>query len=666
MKYLLLFTAISFYFIGSSQSVKDVSIQVQAKVQGNNLINLTWQATSNASNYRVSRRVLGSTDNWVTLKDNIASSTTQYADATGDVGVSYEYFVFKNHANPAMRGYGYAASGMSVPALHKSGDLLLLIDSAVYSNLQSTVEDTLIIDLIGDGWTVETRKIGVGENPVSLKSKIKNWYSSGKVNPHVYLFGHVPVAYSGDFGGGSAVDNPPDAHVPDHNGCWATDAYYSDMNGTWTDLVTNVGSSKPWGKNLPGDGRFDQHRVPDKTAEVAVGRVDLYDLPGISSDQNALLANYIHKAHLWKHGKTIVPKKALIADRLQWFGGEAPGRTGWMNLPGLVGSDNIVENTNYFPHFKEGNTYLFSQVTSSAGYTSISGIGSMTNLKDTVYSVFNTFFGSYFGDWDNRNNFLRAAIASKTHTLTSIWNGRPSWYYQSLGMGNTFGQITKTSISNSGAYFIYNNFLNGVQINLMGDPTLKIHRIQPATNFTGSKSGGDREVSLTWTASTEPNVLGYYVYRSTTNQKNAEYELVNKDLITSTTYTDKQPYYGTSHYMIRPVKLEDRASGTYYNLGQGSFTEVMGVESGNFYTDIKESLEDQCIVYPNPSKGAVFISKSFNGDYDYFVRNAISAILFSGSSNEIIQKLSIENPGIYFIKIMDRNGRSTVKKVLVE
>ena len=547
MRNYLTLIVLSVSMVGFAQSVKDVSIQVQATVQGSNLINLTWQATSNASNYRVSRRELGSNANWTVLKDNISSGTTTYADVTAEVGVSYEYFVFKNNANPSNRGYGYATSGMNVPAMHKSGDLLLLVDSAVYQDLQTSIEDTLIMDLIGDGWNVETMQIGAGEGPTVVKGNIKTWYSSGKTNPHVYIFGHVAVAYSGDFGGGSAVDNPPDAHVPDHNGCWATDAYYSDMNGTWTDTKTNTGATNAWGKNLPGDGKFDQHRVPDQTAEVAVGRVDLYNLPGLGSTENDLLANYIQKVHLWKHAKMSVPQKALIADRLQWFGGEAPGRTGWMNLPGLVGSNNIVENTNYFPHFKEGNEYLFSQVTSSAGYTSINGIGSMTNLNDSVYSVFNTFFGSYFGDWDNRNNFLRAAIGSKTHTLTSIWNGRPSWYYQALGMGNTFGQITKTSISNTGSYFIYNNFINGIQMNLMGDPTLKIHRIQPASNLTAVKTGNDREVSLTWTASTEPNVLGYYIYRATSDQKNAAYELVNEELITSSSYTDKQPYYGKAH-----------------------------------------------------------------------------------------------------------------------
>ncbi|MBK9194206.1 MAG: hypothetical protein IPO17_04285 [Flavobacteriales bacterium] len=30
-------------------------------------------------------------------------------------------------------------------------------------------------------------------------------------------------------------------------------------------------------------------------------------------------------------------------------------------------------------------------------------------------SVFNMSFGSYFGDWDNKNNFLRAALASGMH-----------------------------------------------------------------------------------------------------------------------------------------------------------------------------------------------------------------------------------------------------------
>ena len=657
MNKIFLTIAIFFSFIGYSQTVKDVSIQLQAQIV-NSDIKVTWESTGGGSIYR---KELSIDSDWVLLKSNIPSSQQEYLDNSVEVNKKYEYYLGRGNA------YGYVSTGINIDALHNRGDLLLLIDSVAHSSLHNIIQDTLIMDLIGDGWNVETLIIGNNETSVTVKTKINSWYSGGVINPHLYILGHVPVPLSGNFGGTSSnLDNPPDGHVPQHTGAWATDAYYADINGTWTDNLTNTTATNAWGKNNPGDGKFDQHRIPDKTTEIAVGRVDLYSLPGISNDEMGLLRNYIIKSHLWKHKKTIVPQKALIADRLNYFNGEAPGRTGWMNLPGLIGSDNITENTNYFPHLKE-NTYLFSQVTSTAGYTSINGIGSMTNFKDSVFSVFNTYFGSYFGDFDNNNNFLRAAIAGKTHTLTSIWNGRPSWYYHNLGMGGTFGEATITSQSNSGDYFIYNNFINGIQMNLMGDPTLRIHPIEPVSSLISVKTNNDRQVSVSWTASSEPNVMGYYVYRSKTDQKDGEYELLTNSLITSTSFTDDAPYFGTNHYMVRSVKLEDKSSGTYMNLGQGIFTEIMGVESSNFYTDIEDPMHNNWTVYPNPTKDILFVNTQYSGNIKVKIVNTMGKLVYenlSASSNFSV-KTNNFTPGIYFITIAKDSVLNT-KKIIVQ
>ena len=45
------------------------------------------------------------------------------------------------------------------------------------------------------------------------------------------------------------------------------------------------------------------------------------------------------------------------------------------------------------------------------------------------------FFGSYFGDWDSQNDFLRAALATTNYTLTSAWVGRPYWFFHHMALG---------------------------------------------------------------------------------------------------------------------------------------------------------------------------------------------------------------------------------------
>ena len=55
--------------------------------------------------------------------------------------------------------------------------------------------------------------------------------------------------------------------------------------------------------------------------ELMVGRVDLFDMPGIDAEvpwpnEIELLRNYLNKDHNWRHGLINVPQRALIADRL--------------------------------------------------------------------------------------------------------------------------------------------------------------------------------------------------------------------------------------------------------------------------------------------------------------------------------------------------------------
>ena len=148
-------------------------------------------------------------------------------------------------------------------------------------------------DLVGDGWTVLRHDVARTSSVPSIKSLITADYNSDTSNVKaVFLFGHVPVPYSGDIA--------PDGH-PDHEGAWPADAYYGDMDGSWTDTdVNDTGASDPRNRNIPGDGKFDQSLMAS-AIELQVGRVDLCNLPAFPLSELELLRQYLDKNHNFRH-----------------------------------------------------------------------------------------------------------------------------------------------------------------------------------------------------------------------------------------------------------------------------------------------------------------------------------------------------------------------------
>ena len=78
------------------------------------------------------------------------------------------------------------------------------------------------------------------------------------------------------------------------------------------------------------------------------------------------------------------------------------------------------------------------------------GVGSTSDFAaNDPQVVFTMLFGSYFGDWDSQDNFLRAALATPTYTLACVWAGRPYWYFHHMGLGETIGFSARVSQNNS-------------------------------------------------------------------------------------------------------------------------------------------------------------------------------------------------------------------------
>ena len=108
---------------------------------------------------------------------------------------------------------------------------------------------------------------------------------------------------------------------------------------------------------------------------------------------------------------------------------------------------------------------------------------------------------------------------------------------------------------------------------LMGDPTLRMHVVGPPAMLRRTATNSGAQVRLDWDASDPTNnVLGYYVYRAANSE--GPYARISPGIISETSFVDASPASESEAYMVRAVKLQTSASGTYYNLSQGIFSQL--------------------------------------------------------------------------------------------
>jgi hypothetical protein len=559
-----------------AQSVSDYAVRVSATVQLNPAqIALSWPADSGATGYTVYRK-LRDDSSWGTAT-LLAGNATNYVDSNVVVGSAYEYEVSKSASTYA--GVGYIYAGIQAPLVDSRGKVVLVVDNTFTSSLALELA-RLQQDLVGDGWTVSRHDVprmavdpGDTSSTVwtarsnelaSVKALVKADYSADTNNVKaVFLLGHVPVPYSGKIA--------PDDHS-DHLGAWPADMYYGDMSGIWTDSIwntTTASDTRNW--NVPGDGKFDQAILPGPVT-LQVGRVDLANLPAFPQGETNLLRQYLNKDHGFRHKLIRAQGRGWVDDHFAVSGASAAvAVNGWRNFAPFFGASNIFAGSDWLGTLAT-NSYLWGFACAGGNY-----VGSIdpSDIATTALLatndprvVFTMFFGSYFGDWDSQNNFLRAALATTNYTLTSAWVGRPYWQFHHMALGETIGFSTRLSQNNDGLLYSVNSDGRSPHIALMGDPTLRMHIVAPPSGLlvTTNGSGG---VDLSWNASSDP-VLGYHVYRAPTAA--GSFARLTANLATGTGYTD--PAVTTNVYMVRAVKLEVSGSGSYYNASQGIFQDL--------------------------------------------------------------------------------------------
>ncbi len=559
-----------------AQTPRDFAVDLRAAVSTNTpCVTVSWtqRQQSKISAQKMYRRLKNTTGAAWNLQAILATNDTTYADYSAVSGVEYEYWMQRTYSgispSPAV---GYLSAGVNVPEADARGTLLLVVDNTMAAPLAPEIEQ-LQSDLAGDGWTVQTLTALRTDTASNVKAQIKAAYTSDTANVKmVYLLGHVPVPYSGNIA--------PDGHG-DHVGAWPADGYYGDMDGVWTDnTVSNTAASRTNNDNIPGDGKFDQNSLPS-AEELMVGRVDLHSMtraPSSATTETMLLRRYLRKAHDFRHKQgayAAIPRRSILRDGFGQFGSEAFSIAGWSWLFTTVGLtvDEPPSDQWFSASYAGGKDYLVGYGNGGGSYESASTVGNTINFGlQPSRVVFTSLFGSYFGDWDSGNNFLRAPLAgnatSNSLGLTCFWGGRPNRFMHHLGMGETVG--FSTLISHNGNFWgeTYKpNSYAGVHCGLMGDPALRMHAVEPPRNLSGFSA--NTQVTLYWTASTETNLLGYYVYRAAA--LTGPFTRLTEYPLAVTTFTDTGVTTGQSYaYLVRTLKLETVPGGSYYNLSVGS------------------------------------------------------------------------------------------------
>ncbi len=706
---------------------RDLSLLINATVEKDPepRIILNWEKNELAQKYMIKRKTIDQDYFSFNYLAELDTSDTRYVDDDVEPGVIYEYEVsalqtgsmvlqyydekdstYKDTtvAKP-FEGYGYAAAGMDILPPDSRRKVLLLVDSTVAEALPDEVE-RLKNDMINDGWAVVMKLVQRaesfdGEAVKNTKKIILEEYEKDRENLNtVFILGRAAVPYSGKI--------VPDGHANNHYGAWPADMYYGSVyEDFWTDNIDhNASANREENKNTAGDGKFDQSSVSYSEISLRVGRVDFYNMTAFEESEIELLKNYLDKDHAYRSGEMELQFRGLIDDNFAPHGGLFSGfaGSGWRNFAALLGPKNVTQK-DWFNTLSTDN-YLWAYGCGGGTYVSCGGVGRTFNndtsdkktfVASPVNAVFTMLFGSYFGDWDSKNNILRATLCSKPSILTCAWAGRPHWYFHHMAMGYPIGYAAKLSMNNSGNTYKANLYyfngiqgsaqqwhpgLNQIHIALMGDPTLRMYSgTIPQPENVNVYQTDDDPVQIEWDIPVE--ITGEYsfnVYRLQLPFNETDtmgvFVKVNQEPLTVTELEDMPPEDGKYIYMVRTAQLKESNTGSFYNLSPGNFQEILA--QGIVGVENKPELAFDLSCSPNPATENVKVKLTLPS----LQTTSISVYDINGN---IIKEILTENlsagshqfgwnlrdmagrrvaPGVYIVRVTSSNHNAAEKIVV--
>jgi hypothetical protein len=565
------------------------SNQIEATAQVNSspaYIELTWPQHNTSQSYAISRRLVGSTS-WNSI-GTVAGNATAFVDETAEIGQDYEYQIFNStvgaggNTQDLDAGIAVSADGVAgheVAVNENPGTIILIVDSSFATSLSTQLQQ-FTQSLVGDGWSVIQQDFAENADPASIRSAIMGDCATNPNVKQVLLIGDIPVVYAGT--------ESPDGHQPARY--FPSDAYYGDINpGDWTPSMQTSAYSPNVVYNLSSlNGTY--------APTLAVGRIDMY-LMGSLSDastkptETQLLQSYLERDVAFRQGQWNVSQAAV------WSGFDTYTGNTIDNFSDFYGASAVASNdwVGTPPSGQQG--YLFGY---GAGPGSSQGAEYFAGSRDFENSpngaVFNILEGSFFGDWNIppsntpdsfigsnvTDSFLRSPLAGPGVGLVSMYGNitnslddlvAPSVY--PMAMGSSVGQAEV--YMQAGGATGPGSYEAGQQFTLMGDPTLTAFPVAPASNVlvSSASSGGGVVNTVTWTASPDSGIVGYDIFRY--NSATGTFVKINgntPDPLTS--YTDTSAVSAQDVYMVRAIKLQQTASGSFYNAAEGAFSTGYG------------------------------------------------------------------------------------------
>ena len=667
-------------FTAQTQTPKEIGLRVWASVAENPTpsIRIQWSADTGQQVVYIWRKAKDAASFPSTPLDSVVGKGATWTDAKVSVATPYEYrllsLIRKQSGATISQFYatGYILSGIKVPPVRRDR-VLLLVDSTMSGPLKSELE-TLVDDLEAEGWATTTRIVARAEAFDSAKVQrvraiIKEEARNGTpALGSIMLIGRVPVPYAGNIA--------PDGHVPDHQGAWPADGIYGDIDGNYTDNITTMNNtSRPVNANVPKDGKYDQSQFATDV-DIPVGRVDFFDMPAFTESETELLRRYLTKNHAFRTGAWDVRIGGVIDDNFGTYG-EVFAAAGWRGFGGF-GGDTAVRAGDLFTDAAGPTTWLLAYGCGAGSDASASGVGTTADFASKpVHAVFSFLFGSYFGDWNTRNNILRAAIASQPRVLTSAWSGRPHWYIHHMALGESIGYSTRISqnnrtiVGNQLGNYLPNIFVQTsgnaissvgdrqIHIALLGDPTLRAWMNPiPAVRSLVSRIEPENVKALSWTAPAE-RVDGYDVYRKV--GVSGTWRQLTARPITSTTFADTLRYDGDVQYMVRCCTLRSSASGSWYDAGKGEITALttVGVH------DERGVASAQLDVAPNPASAWCRISVTTPTSTSLTIElvDVTGTTMYASSESDVapgthMQRIPVQHlaSGYYIVRVTTING----------
>lgn len=675
----------------------DFSIMATITTENNPAkITVSWQQNVLHKGYMVYRKLIEN-PNFVQVA-TLNEGVTSYEDLDVEIGKAYEYQIVADgkmdEATALAKFYasGYIYGGIEVESNDYYGKVLLLIDNTLEEPLGEEIA-RLINDMESDGWAVVPRYVNRteaydGAAVKEIKDIVFEEYEKDPENLNtVFLLGRIAVAYSG------TMTVPPDGHSKgsgDHHGAWPADLYYGHLSKSyWTDFGTLINEKRPLNNNEAGDGKFDQYSIGMNDVKLSVGRVDLYNMPLFhleewTDPEIELYRRYLDKNHNYRTANIQAEKRGLIDDNFKPSAGfqETFASTGWRNIGSFYGAENVTE-IDYFTNLAI-DSYMWTYATGPGSFTSCGGVGKTDNFTNQeIKTVFTILFGSFFGDWDAKNSFLRAPLCSEPNALTSCWAARPHWYFHHMSMGLPIGYSTLISQNNNNTYvpniLFTNAYPNGViyavgmrqtHTALMGDPTLRLNmgEVSQPKNLSAVQTGDD--VKLTWEVPDDDGIYFYEVFRAKSEDNN--WVKMNDKRLASPNFTHISDYQGDVKYLVRSLKLTETNAGSYYNHSSGIIFEMSVTTGADTESEFAFS------VYPNPSVDNCNISLELNSNMNVrlsifdtkgdLVKEFADAFLISGS-HRFNWSLTDGNgrrvpAGVYYIELINGTDR-IIKKLIV-